>query len=181
MRRESGSWVILTCTPKNEAKLVELLDKHYLYLRDGYDASKLVSQNIMESLGYRLEYSVPVGDATKYVYVWQPQRFSYPVKEAYMMIGSLTKAGCKLVGILDESSFDSLYWVDTTSDKPVVKSVYFSNIDNGFAVKEDLDGLQEVLDYLNPKEKAMLALGTSFFAGWFEKMRTLLASFDNRY
>lgn len=182
MRKQSGSWAILTCTPKNEEKLVELLDKHYLFFRNGYDSSKPVSQNIMESLGYNLEYSMSgARNSLRHVYVWKPDLFSYQIKEAYMMIGTLTKAGCKLVGVLEEKGIDSLYWVDTTSGKIVLKTVYFSNIDNGFSKKEDLEGLQEVLDYLNPKEKVMLALGTPFFAGWFEKMRNLLSSFDNRY
>lgn len=180
MAREGLSWAVITTRFDSEATLLEALNSHYIFLRKKFNPSKSVSENIMESVGYRLEYSIPQRNGKiRHIYVWDNMtNFMYPIKEAYSLLGVLHKAKCDIVGMAEDMG--SLYWVKALHGKKIeVKTLFFSNVERGFYHEEDMPHLQSTLDYINIKERSMLVLGGSSFANWFQRIQNVIDNVQN--
>lgn len=175
------SWAVITTRAKTEEKLLHAINTQRLFMRNNFDNNKSIAENIMQSLGYRLEYSVPQANNTvRHIYVWDEgnSNFMYPIKEAYSMIGSLYKANCDIVGMAEDHG--TLYWVYALqATKIEIKTLFFSNIENGFHRPEDMPLLQSTLDYINIKERSMLALGGSSFTHWFQRVEKVIETVQN--
>ena len=169
----AGSWVIIIQDVKQDYKLVEDFERGLIYTHVPFDENRLASEQLMEHLGYRLEYSLNEGRRTKFVYTWHPTHsHGFPIKEGYMMLNRLQDANCEVVGVLDERrGSGSLYWfhIEKPNLKPKISSIYYSNVNNGFSHSGDFQGLSSVVNYLNVKERTMIVLSAPYFTGWFEQ------------
>lgn len=175
MSREGLSWAILTTRPESEEKLLEALNRQHIFLRKKFDSNKPISENIMASIGYRLEYSMPQQNGkVRHIYVWDSRsNFMYPIKEAYSLLGVFHKAECDLVGMAEDMG--SLYWVKALQGKQIeVKTLFFSNVERGFYSSEDMPHLQSTLDYIHIKERSMLILGGDSFTNWFQRIQKVI-------
>ena len=177
MRHNTGSWGFVTYNRKRDSELKNEIERYMPNVK--IDVSKSSTENLMNSLGYRLEYEIPQGgDNFKQLYTWHNQDSDFfPLKFSYMVLSMIFKNGSEIVGILDEGEHGgSLYWYDSRAaiNNPYIGNVYYSNIENGFTTVKDLAGLQEVLDYPNLKEQTMIVFGSPFFTGWFDSKRELL-------
>lgn len=173
----SGSWGFITYSKKHDMQLGEYIKENLDHIP--FDSNVSNIENLMKTLGYRLEYEISMhDDVYKQVYTWNPSKpMFFPIKYSYMVLDTIFKNGGEIVGVLEDGG-DGLYWYDSRGAKkhPYIGNVYLSNINNGFTEPEDLQGLKEVLDYPNDKEKTMIVLACPFFTGWFEDKKKLLES-----
>lgn len=176
--RDVASWVIVTGNQANEKKLTQVD-----WLFESNIKNETPSVFLLNEAGYRLEYSIKVGNKVRYLYTWRHNDRMFDFKRVYSVASALHKAGFEIVGTVDEMfSNGALYWLYSPSgEKLNIKTLYYENVRNGFYQVEDFDFLEQIITYPSKNDKTMIVLSVPLFTSWFARVNDMLFENEDRY